>query len=329
MVLVSNSGLSNRTATLTLSNFSLTVAAESSKVTFEYDSALGSVTVDGTAVNSGDTKDISLSTGATIVASANSGATFHGWVDADGKILSTEATYTLTPADDITVKAVFTGTGSAPHFLVGSTTQQSESTGLLGFSKLYYYTVSGAYIFDDLNEAAQAAAASSSNKAMVLMNNSTLPAGDYTIPSGVTLLIPFDDANTMFTTASSAETEVGSNNDSIYEPPTVYRKLTMASGANITVNGAISLSAKHFFVNGGRIHGGAVYGPCSYIEMNEGSTITVNNGANLYTYGYIYGDGKVVAKSGAAVYEMFQITDFRGGTQATDCLLYTSPSPRD
>ncbi len=318
MVLVSNSGLSNRTATLTLSNFSLTVAAESSKVTFEYDSAMGSVTVDGTAVNSGDTQDISLSTGATLVATANSGATFHGWVDAEGKILSTEATYALKPAGDTTVKAVFIGANSAPHFMIGGTTQKSISVGLLGLSKLYYYTVSGAYIFDDLNEAAQAAAASSSNKTMVLLNSSTLPAGDYTIPSGVTLLIPFDSANTMYTKEAVAIEEVVTNNVSNYVQPYEYRKLTMASGANLNINGAVSLSAKHYYAQGSKNHGGSPSGPTSYIEMKDGSAITVNNGGTLYTYGFIYGAGTVTAKSGATVYENFQITDFRGGTQSTD-----------
>ena len=317
MVLVSNSGFSNRTATLTLSNFSLTVAAASSSVSFEYDSTMGSVTVDGEAVSSGTSKDISLSTGATLVASANSGATFHGWVDTEGKILSTDATYALSPAGDMTVKAVFIGANSAPHFMVGGTSQKSQSTGLLGLSKRYYYTVSGSYIFDDLNKAAQFAGTNASNKAVVLMNSATLPAGDYTIPSGVTLLIPFDSANTMYTTeaVSTAEPE---STDGGWVAPTVYRKLTLAQGANITVNGAISVSAQHTNTNGGKEHGGSPTGPCSYIEMADNTSITVNNGGALYAYGYIYGNGSVTAKSGATVFENFQITDFRGGSQATD-----------
>ncbi len=317
MVLVSNSGLSNRTATLTMSNFSLTVAASASNVTFEYDSAMGSVTVGGEAVASGDTKEVSLSEGATVVATANSGVTFHGWVDAEGKILSTAATYELKPAGDTTVKAIFIGADSAPHFMLGGAAQKSISVGLLGLSKLYYYTVSGSYIFDNLNDAANAAA-SSTSKAIVLMNNGTLPAGDYTIPTGVTLLIPFDSANTMFTTEAIGIEETVTNNVSNYVEPYVYRKLTMADGANLTINGAVSLSAKHYYAQGSKYHGGSPSGPSSFIEMNEGSTITVNNGGTLYTYGFIYGDGTVTAKSGATVYENFQIADFRGGTQSTD-----------
>ncbi|MDO4748112.1 MAG: hypothetical protein Q4A12_02935, partial [Eubacteriales bacterium] len=316
--ITSNSGLSNLTVTLTMSNISLEAAASASNVTFEYDSAMGSVTVGGEAVASGDTKEISLSEGATVVATANSGVTFHGWVDAEGKILSTAATYELKPAGDTTVKAIFIGADSAPHFMLGGAAQKSESVGLLGLSKLYYYTVSGSYIFDNLSDAVNVAAASSTAKAIVLMNNGTLPAGDYTIPTGVTLLIPFDSANTMYTTQAVGIEETVTNNVSNYVEPYVYRKLTMADGANLTINGAVSLSAKHYYAQGSKYHGGSPSGPSSFIEMNEGSTITVNNGGTLYTYGFIYGDGTVTAKSGATVYENFQIADFRGGTQSTD-----------
>ncbi|MBE6824412.1 MAG: hypothetical protein E7513_03595 [Ruminococcaceae bacterium] len=312
----SNSGFSNLTATVTLSNFSLTAAAASSNVTFEYDNTLGSVSIDGTAVESGATKEVSLADGATLVATPNSGATFHGWVDEEGKIVSKDATYKATPASDMTVKAVFIGASSAPHFMLGSTTQKSQSVGLLGLSRLYYYTVSGSYIFDNLNDAAQAAA-SSSSKAIVLMNSGTLPAGDYTIPTGVTLLIPFDSENTMFTTEAVGFSEPEAK-DGGWVAPSVYRKLTLAEGANLTINGSMSLSAKHTYANGAKFHGGSPSGPCSYVEMEDGSAITVNNGGALYTYGYIYGSGSVLAKSGSTVYEYFQITDFRGGTQSTD-----------
>ena len=301
------------TATLTLKNLSLVVAASASNVTFEYDNTLGSVTVDGAAVNSGDVKEVSLSDGATLVATAASGATFYGFVDADNKILSKDATYKITPTADTTVKAVFIGANSAPHFMLGVAAQKSQSSGLLGLSKLYYHTVSTTHIFDNLNDAANAAV-SSTSKVIVLMNSGTLPAGDYTIPSGVTLLIPFDSANTMFTTnALGSETDA----DNPYVTPTVYRKLTMAQGAKLTVNGTVSLSAKHKFAQGSKVYGGNPTGPCSYIEMNDGSAITVNNGGKLYTYGFIYGNGSVTAKSGSEVYEYFQITDFRGGTQST------------
>ena len=313
ITLVSNSGFSNTTATLTMKNFSLVAAASSSNVTFDFDATNGSVTANGTAVEAGASMEVSLSEGATLVATAKSGSTFLGWVDAStNAILSKDATFKITPASDVTVKAVFIGANSAPYFYLGAAASKSQSSGLLGLSKLNYYQVSATHIFSDLNTAANAAL-SSNSKTIVLANSGTLPAGTYTIPAGITLLIPFDAANTMYTTQA-----VGVEDTNSWVAPTEYRKLTMAEGANLIVNGAMSLSAKHTYAQGSRVHGGAPTGACSYVYMNNGSTITVNSGAALYSYGYIYGNGAVSVKSGASVYENFQIADFRGGTQATD-----------
>ena len=314
ITLVSNNGVSDTTATLKLSNFSYVAAKDSSDVTFAFDGDLGSVTVDGTAVNSGDIKNITLATGATLVATPNSGATFLGWVDADNKIISTVTSYTLKPAADMTITAAFAsnnGTGT-PWFAVGAAAQKSVSSGLLNLSKIYYYTVGTNYLFDDLNKAAAYAAASSSTKAVVLMNSGTLPAGDYTIPSGVTLLIPFDDVNSLYTT------DAINTKDAAWVKPTAYRTLTMASGANLTVNGSMSLSAKISTAQGSKANGGSPTDSVSFVKMQDNSNITVDNGGVLYAYGFITGSGSVTVKSGATVYECFQIMDFRGGTQTTD-----------
>ena len=216
IVITSNSGLSNLTVTLTMTNISLVPAKESSEVTFQYDDTMGSVTAGGSAVASGDVLNVSGSTGVELAATVNTGVNFLGWVDVDGKILSTAATYTLIPAQDMTVRAIFAKNGGTPWFAVGGVAQKTTSTGLLGLSSLKYYLVSTSYLFDDLNAAANHAASNDTNT-LVLMNDATLPAGDYTIPSGVTLLIPFDAANTMHTT------EAVSVSYETYATPTAYR----------------------------------------------------------------------------------------------------------
>ena len=318
LVLVSNNGLSNTTATLTLSNFSLTAAAEASDVTFNYDSALGSVTVDGATIANGNTVSVPIS-GATLVATANSGSTFLGWVNsADGTILSTAASHTLTPAAAMTVEAVFVGAGSKPYFMIGAMSKATFNSGHLNLSSNTYYTVpNGTHLFDDLNEAANAAAASAGSKAVVLMNSGTLTAGTYTIPAGVTLLVPFNTSNTLYTTAPQHVTEDYQTDQIDYVTPTAYRTLTMADGANLVINGAMSLSGQHRYTNGSRESGGSPVGPVGFVRMNSGSNITVNNGGVLYAYGFITGAGTVTAKNGGSVYELFQIMDFRGGTQST------------
>ena len=234
--------------TLVMSNFALAAVSDESDVTFAFDNTLGGVTAGGVAIEAGSSGTISKD-GIELKATPNSGVTFIGWIDtADNSILSRDATFTLKPANDMTVKAVFAAT--APWFLVN-----------------------GNSLYEGL-DAAMTAVASVANKTVVLMNNATLPAGNYTIPAGVTLLIPFDDAHTLYTTEPVAE-------NISYAVPTVYRTMTMASGANITVNGAISLSAKQT-ASGGL---SAPIGKVSMIKMESDSSITVNSGANLYVWG--------------------------------------------
>ncbi|MBR7132416.1 MAG: hypothetical protein IKD04_02680 [Clostridia bacterium] len=272
----------NATATVTLSNFSLLVSMEAFDVTVNYNSTLGSVAVDSTTVENGTTQGIIASTGAVFTATPVSGASFLGWINtANNQILTQEASLTFNPETAMTIEAIFINSGSKPHFMVDTK-----------------------YLFDDLNNAATA------GSTVVLMNDATLPAGDYTIPSGATLLIPFDSANTLYTT------DPGHDDGTTDITPTPYRTLKMADGANITVNGAISLSAKHREAQGSG-YGCENSGAYGCINMATGSNITINNGATLYAWGFITGDGNVVANSGARVFEYFQFRDFRGGSIST------------
>lgn len=165
----------------------------------------------------------------------------------------------------------------------------------------------GSTMYWDLNSAITAAGSSGT---IILNDEYTLPADDYTIPSGVTLLIPFDSAGTCYTTSPGYE-------ESSWSKPSAYRTLTMADGANIVVNGAISVSAK---VSAKMGYAGAPTSSYGHVAMNAGSSITVNNGGNLYAWGYITGSGNVTIKSGASVYESFQVVDWRGGTASSGML---------
>lgn len=97
---------SKQVATLTLSNFQFKEAQATSNVTVEYNSALGSVTAAGAAVNSEDTiADVSVTDGVALVATPN-GSTFLGWVNkSTHEILSTSTTFTFKPVEDSTVVA--------------------------------------------------------------------------------------------------------------------------------------------------------------------------------------------------------------------------------
>lgn len=239
---------------------------------FLYDSSLGSITVGGQPVENEATLTVAAE-GTDVAATPKSGSTFLGWIDQNNKVISRDAAFTLMPSADMTqVRAVFAAT--SPWFLVDS-----------------------AYLYEGLTLALEKATA-----LLVLMNNATLPAGNYTIPAGVTLLIPFDEGNTLYTTDPECINS--------FSNPTVYRTLTMASGANIVVNGVISLSARE---SAQKQRNGHPTGPVSRIVMADNSSITVNSGANLYAWGFISGSGKVTVNSGGTVYENFQLTNWRGG----------------
>ena len=273
-------------ATITLSNVKLEVVS-AANATISHNAG-GSVSVGGTTVASGTTVEVSAA-GTTIKATPASGASFVGWVKTgDNSVYSTDATLNYVPTGDISLKAIFAGPSVAAFWCANKT-----------------------YLFDDLN-AAITFASNASNKVVTLAANGTLPKGDYTIPSGVTLLAPFDSNGTLYTTSP------GYVEDS-YTKPSAYSTLTLANGANITVanGGAISVSAK---VSAKMGYAGAPTSKYGHIALNSGSSITVNSGANLYAWGYITGSGSVTIKSGATVYESFQVVDWRGGTASSGML---------
>ncbi len=287
------------------------LAANEYNVSFSFDASLGSITVDGASPSAGSTVS---SEGAALQASPAGDARFIGWINAEtNEILSTSESYTLMPAADMSVRAVFARDGGTPVFMVGSKeahTHKTEVTVIIlpmTVNTVNYHTVTGTKIFEDFNAAA--AEAAKIGGAAVLMNDAVLPAGSYTIPKNASVLIPYDDANTMFTSSVL--------NSGTYTKPTAYRTLTMASGANITVNGTLSISAVQKYAAGGSVDGGAPTGKVGMVEMTEGSNITVNTGGSLCAYGFVTGSGTVAVNSGGTVYEMFQFSDFRGGTQSS------------
>ena len=248
----------------------------------------GSYTVDGIIVDDVTNPVEKFSSDTyTLVATPNEGYNFAGWYDVtNNRSLSTELSYNAKFSDNIEVTAKFELMADA------------------------IYAVGNAF-FKDLNDAAQAAAGSATDKIVVLTKDTTLPEGTYVIPNDVIFLVPFDDANTCYTTVP--ESVKGT-----FVAPTPYRTLNMATGAKIIVEGEMSLSAKHFAGGGSERSAGTPYQSYGYVTMESGSNITVNNGGALYVYGYITGDGTVTAMDGATVYENFQIEDFRGGTATSN-----------
>ena len=172
--------------------------------------------------------------------------------------------------------------------------------------------LAGENYFSDLKAAVAYASGKGLNQ-ITLVQSGILAEGDYTIPAGITLLIPMDSEYTP-TRTDDEDFGVAPEYTTDYTAPYAYLTLTMADGAELTVNGTLDIESKHTSLQGGKTTGGRPCGAYGAIYMNPEASITVNNGANLYAWGYIYGEGTVEANSGAKVYEIMQVTDFPGGS---------------
>lgn len=262
--------------------FNLGVIAETNN------SGGGSVKVNGDQISLPYTNTQASTISYTLVATASSGYKFMGWKSSTSKgFISQSTTFESMFEDDQTITPYFKST-SNPTFEVDTE----------WFPKL---------------DTALAYAINNNKPKIVLIDNGTIPAGTYTIPNGKTLLLPFDDAHTTYTTTPAVV--YGS-----HTTPSAYKTLTMASGANIKIsNGAIlSIPSKLSATGtGSGSWNGTPTGKYGKIQMNSGSSIEIQSGGKLYCYGYIAGSGTVTAKSGSEVWEAMQFRCWRGGTASS------------
>ena len=142
--------------------------------------------------------------------------------------------------------------------------------------------------------------------------NMTTP-GDYVLPSGATLLIPYKDG-----TGKGASTAIGNSavTNSSAVAPYLFRKLTFGDGVNLTCFGNIETSAEQKCNGQYAACVGMPSGAYGQIHLMEGSHISLESGARLNCWGYITGKGTINAKNGSTVLEGFQLGDWCGGTNA-------------
>lgn len=268
------SGSTSAETKITMTNVKL-VADATAKVTFQ-PAENGSYTVDGKDIPPEYTKTQSSMTAYQVVATPADGYQFMGWCDTtSGKCISVAPITALNFDSGCTVTAKFAS------------------------KELALFEANG-QIFDNLGKAV--AEAEKKQSAIITLVSSGKIIGKYMIPSNVTLLIPFDEGGTLYKDTPGYV-------DTYNSSRSAFRTMTMATGSSIEVNGAISVGGKHTYQMGKQ----GPSGPYGQIDMAEGSSITLNNGANLYAWGYITGDGAITAASGSKVYEYFQLRDWRGG----------------
>ncbi|MEE1069869.1 MAG: InlB B-repeat-containing protein, partial [Paludibacteraceae bacterium] len=142
----------------------------------------------------------------------------------------------------------------------------------------------------------------------------------YTIPSGVTLLIPCDNSNSYPDKPKSLE-----SNPAL----TKYRKLTLDKDIKILVESGATLyvAGQQYGASSGNPGPGCPVGAYGSIDMNQGGEIIVKG--TLRAYGFIFGKGDLettgtITVDGGTVYEDFIIADMHGGGGTAACMNGTS-----
>ena len=264
--------------------------------------------------------------GVTLTAKAATGYKFFAWQkitrDDEGNIIAT---------DYISKDNPYTGDldmGDATEIKVEFIPDNTALFVVQGQSELYH----------DLQEAIEKATTTSSKMVVFVGTNKNevlLPRANgaaYTIPSGVTLLIPHNDK---YKSGKPNDIEPKSNFEANEPAKVNYSKLSFAKNTKLTIQhgGKLCVGASLSAIQ--RKNGAVInYG---WVEMQNGSQIIAENGSNIYAWGFItaydedkvngqkdYIDaanlskvGSIIANTGATVSEVFQLTDWRGGTAAS------------
>lgn len=193
-------------------------------------------------------------------------------------------------------------------------------------------------VYHDLQKALDDAAAKAGQQVVVFANAGrqigVLPKGEYEIPANVTLLIP---GNEEYTSRTEFLRQATDDNDYFVpgpgETPTCFRKLIVEDNTIIEIadGGKICLYSRAANFNQSFAALPFNYGQ---IELGYGSHIIARDGAQLFAWGFITNTvgtqiteenvdnvGRVTIESGAEVYELFQYSDFRGGTRTSEIYL--------
>ena len=269
----------NKGIRITVSNIALVNDKKDVRTTFK-PAENGSYTVNGEKITANIVKSLDSYNEYKLKATPDAGYKFVGWYnETTGKYISTTAEATLHIDEESCI---------IPQF-VSAETAVFET---------------GMKMFADFNGAVEFAQANKLSK-ITLVSDGTI-SDNYTVPSGITLLIPFDEAKTCYTDTPTAT--------SFQANAKPFRTLTMAEGSSVTLESgaAISVGGQYYAAPGGSK--GKIVGPYGFIKMESGSAITVKSGASLYAWGFISGSGAVTVESGGSVYEWYQVLDFRGGS---------------
>lgn len=299
-------GTRNGITTITLSNFKITSAADTSVTLVSSKDGAYTVSTGGASAKTVEadavdqTYSFDSTKGITVKAAPVEGKRFYMWWDPTTKVpYSTKEEETLFLSNNQKIQPVFVDEAAyAQNFLVRHD------------NKDQYFVY-----WEDVMQ--MAAANQDYEKNVVLLTDYTLPTavsghtgtyvaadGTYSLPDGVTLVVPYDATNdTSPTRTKNCTTEPGQSK--------VFRKLTVPSGVQLKVPSAATLivNAVQGAQNGAASMGRIV---SDYGELEVNGKLDVTG--TLYARGFVTGSGQVTANSSSKIYQLMQIQDWRGGS---------------
>ena len=133
-----------------------------------------------------------------------------------------------------------------------------------------------------------------------------------TVKTGVTLLLPFNENDTVGHIGAGDEKSDNYNaTAALTGTAKLYKTLVIPEGIEVIVNGKLIVGAQTGKIDAGQRQN-AVSG--NYCEITLGGTITLNN-ATLEVYGYIKGNGEITAHN-TTVIENLYLSGWMGGEQS-------------
>lgn len=133
-----------------------------------------------------------------------------------------------------------------------------------------------------------------------------------TVKTGVTLLLPFNENDTVgHIGAGDEKSDNYKATAALTGTAKLYKTLVIPEGIEVIVNGKLVVGAQTGKIDAGQRQN-AVSG--NYCEISLGGTITLNN-ATLEVYGYIKGNGEIIAND-STVIENLYLSGWMGGTQS-------------
>ncbi len=260
-----------------------------------YHATGGSYTVDGQSLSDGGKKTNNPADGFVVKVTPDTGYKFAAWLDESGNVRSRTADTTLyleaTEAQPIPEVH--------PFFV-------PEATVLFSTEKNVYTSLDEA--FDTVEPSVKP------GEVLVMEGDYTLDK-NYTIPAGITFLIPCQDGD-RGATGTDFPSPDGTLPSGLGVAPDakLYRSLTIPKGITLTVQGTVVVNAVTGRKAGGHVDQDVTGG---YTQIDLEGRIDVQSGGMLDVFGYVKGSGAIEAFAGGTVSDLYVVRNWRGGSAAS------------